>query len=131
VIGIDSNVLVRELTGDEPAQAASAAVFMDSLTAADPGFVSLVVVLETVWTLKRSYGLAPERIATCIRTLLDAREVVVQASAVVRRALQDSEEYGADFSDAIIAHLGIDADCDYTVTFDKRAAALPGMRLLE
>jgi len=130
VIGIDSNVLLREVMGDHPEQAAIAARFMDSRSTNDPGFVSIVVLLETTWTLSRTYRRTQPQVATFVRRLLAASEIVVQANGAVRRALNDAEATGADLSDAIIAHLGIDANCNYTVTFDRSAANLPGMLLL-
>lgn len=131
MIGVDANVLIREAVQDDPIQSPIASRFFDGLTAEDPGFVSMVALVETTWTLRRAYKFDADSIALFVRRLLASREVVVQGSAAVRRALRDADESGADLSDAIIAHLAIDVDCDYTVTFDKRAAALPGMLLLE
>lgn len=131
MIGIDTNVLIRDATQDDPVQSPQARRFLAGLTEADPGFVSIITLIETTWTLRRNYKVDAATIALLVRRLLASREIVVQASEIVRRALKDSEDFGADLSDAIIAHLGVDADCDYTVTFDRRAAELPGMRLLE
>ena len=97
----------------------------------DPAFVTLVALVETVWVLRRQYRFGAEAIARAMLALLGADEVVVQAPDVVRRAIRDTDGSGADLADAIIAQLGIDADCDATVTFDRRASDLPGMRLLE
>jgi predicted nucleic-acid-binding protein len=130
VIGVDTSVLVRLVVEDDPKQANLVEQFFAALTTESPGFVSLATLIETVWTLRRTYKFDQPSISRFVYGLLGSRELVVQAPDVVRRATQDSMESKTDFSDAIIAHLGIDADCDYTVTFDKRAAALPGMRLL-
>ncbi|TAL46228.1 MAG: PIN domain-containing protein [Salinibacterium sp.] len=131
MIGIDVNVLIRDAVQDDPIQSPIASRFLDRLGEDDPGFVSMVALVETTWTLRRAYKFEVAAIALFVRRLLASREIVVQASAVVRRALRDAEDTGSDLSDAIIAHLAVDADCDYTVTFDQRAAELPGMRLLE
>ncbi|MGB7583868.1 MAG: PIN domain-containing protein, partial [Terriglobales bacterium] len=56
MIGLDTNVLVRYLTHDDPAQTAAAEKVMDSLTADSPGFLSLIVMAEVVWVLEVSYG---------------------------------------------------------------------------
>jgi len=45
--------------------------------------------------------------------------------------MRDAFKARADFAHAVMSHLGIDADCGYTVTFDRSAANLPGMLLLE
>lgn len=131
MIGIDTNVLIRDAVNDDPVQSPQAHRLLASLTHEDPGFVSLVAVVEAVWTLKRAYRADAASIQRFVSALLAAREIVVQAPDVVRRALNDARETGADFSDAVIALLAIDADCDYTVTFDRNAAKLPGMLLLE
>lgn len=129
MIGIDANVLIRDAVQDDPVQSPIATRFLRGLSEEDPGFVSIVALIETTWTLRRSYKIEPAMITLFVQRLLKSREIVVQASGVVRRALNDAG--GADLADALIAHLAIDADCDFTVTFDSRAAELPGMRLLE
>lgn len=129
MIGIDANVLIRDAVQDDPVQSPIATRFLRGLSEEDPGFVSIVALIETTWTLRRSYKIEPAMITLFVQRLLKSREIVVQASGVVRRALNDAG--GADLADALIAHLAIDADCDFTVTFDSRAAELSGMRLLE
>jgi predicted nucleic-acid-binding protein len=131
MIGIDTNVLIRDAVGDDVEQAKQARRFLATLTQDDPGYVSLVTLVEAVWVLQRAYRVERDDIERFVETLLRSRELVVQASDVVRRALSDSRESGADFSDSVIALLGVDAGSDFTVTFDRRAAELPGMRLLE
>jgi predicted nucleic-acid-binding protein len=131
VIGIDTNILIRAAVGDDVDQAERARRFLATLTSDDPGYVSLVTLVEAVWVLQRAYRADREDVGRFIDTLLQSRELIIQASDVVRRALSDSRQSGSDFSDAVIALLGIDAGSDFTVTFDRRAAELPGMRLLE
>lgn len=128
MIGVDTNVLVRFLLRDDPVQSPQAAEFFAQRSVADPAFVSLVTMIETVWNIRRD--LTPGQLAATIGRLLISEQVVVQAPDVVSRALRDATDVGADLADAVIAHLGIDADCDFTVTFDRRAAALPGMLAL-
>ena len=131
MIGVDTNVLVRLAVRDDPKQSEIAERFFGARSANDPAFISLAVLIETVWVLDRRYRADFDTISRLIRGLLGSGEAVVQASDVVRRALDFAVETGADFSDAVLAILGVDSDCDYTVTFDRRAADLPGMRLLE
>ncbi len=131
MIGIDTNVLVRYATQDDPEQSARATTFMRSLSTEDPGFVSLVTLVETVWTLRASYKSSVETIAALLALILAAEELVVQESDTVRRVARESAETRADFADLLIAHLGIGHGCDHTVTFDRRAAKVSGMLLLE
>jgi len=131
MIGVDTNVLVRFLVHDDEEQFNRADRFFTERTVADPAFIALVVIVETAWVLRRRYGSDAAAIAHAVMALMGADEVVVQAPDVVRRAIRDSQGSGVDLADAIIAQLGIDADCDYTVTFDRRAAQAPGMQLLK
>ncbi len=130
MIGVDTNVLVRYVTQDDPIHSALANRVLAQFSADFPMFVSLVALVEAVWVLRRSYRIDEVTVTNFVDSLLAAPEVVVQAPDVVRRALTLSREHTTSFSDAVIAMLGIDADCDETLTFDKRASELPGMRLL-
>jgi len=129
VIGLDTNVVVRYLVQDEPDQSATASMVIDALTEKDPGFLSLVTVVELYWVLRRAYKLSTARCAELIEGLLDARELRVGQDSIVRAALTASRG-GLDFPDAVIAELGRVAGCEHTVTFDQRAAQSDEMRLL-
>jgi predicted nucleic-acid-binding protein len=129
VIGLDTNVLVRYIVQDEPAQSAAATSVIESLTEESPGFVSLVAVLEVNWVLRRGYQLPRERALAVLRRLLDSVEIVVQEAELLRRVL--SQPGGAELADGVTSELGRRAGCEHTVTFDRRAArALDGMKLL-
>lgn len=130
MIGLDTNVLIRHVMQDDPVQSEIASRRVDTFSESDPAFISLVSVVESVWVLRSGYHLQDSAIASFIDALLAAPEFVVQAPDVVRRASNLSREHKTGFSDAVIAMLGIDASCDETLTFDRRAAELPGMRLL-
>ena len=129
MIGLDTNVLVRYLAQDDPEQSARATELIESLDDEQKGFVSLVVLVELHWVLRRAYGTAATEVAGVLERLLRARELVVQDSDLVRRALRAGRE-GVEFPDAVIAELGTGAGCSTTVTFDRRAGGHPAMRLL-
>lgn len=130
MIGVDTNVLVRHLTHDDPAQSAVASRFFAERTVDDPAHISLVTLVETVWVLRRAYGVEAAAVARVLRGLLAAREVSIPSPDLVRRSLDDAERVGVDLADALIAHLGLQAGAEGTVTFDRRAAELPAMILL-
>ncbi len=129
MIGLDTNVVVRYLVQDDPQQSAAASAVVDALTENEPGFLSLVTVVELHWVLRRAYKVSADGCADLIEGLLDARELRVEQSSIVRAALTKSRQ-GPDFADAIIAELGRAAGCDHTVTFDQTAGTLEDMRLL-
>jgi predicted nucleic-acid-binding protein len=67
MIGLDTNVLVRYLTQDNPPQARLATELIERrLSEQDPGFISVVAMVETVWVLDRAYGLSAAAIAGVI-----------------------------------------------------------------
>ncbi len=129
MIGLDTNVVVRYLVQDEPDQSAMASTVIDALTEKDPGFLSLVTVVELYWVLRRAYKISTARCGELVEGLLDARELRVDQDSIVRAALTASRG-GLDFADAVIAELGRVAGCEHTVTFDQRAAQSNEMRLL-
>ena len=129
MIGLDTNVLVRYLVQDDPDQSARATALIEGLDEQRRGFVSIVVLVELSWVLRRAYGVSVDDVHAVVDRLLRAREVVVQEADVVRLALRRALA-GADFPDAVIGELGSRAGCEATVTFDARAAELAGMRLV-
>ncbi len=129
MIGIDTNVMVRYLVQDDPGQSSAAATAIDALTEDEPGFLSLVTVVELYWVLRKAYKISADRCADLIGMLLDAREIRIDRDSLVRVALGETRE-GLDFADALIAETGRSAGCDHTVTFDRRATTSAQMRLL-
>jgi predicted nucleic-acid-binding protein len=130
VIGLDTNVLVRLLTQDDPRQGALARDLVAGLTEAAPGYVGREVMVELVWVLERAYGLGRARIAEVIDGLLAARELVLEDADRVALAAQRYWRGGAGFSDQMIALAAAAAGCGETATFDRKAAAGAGMRLV-
>ncbi|TAM69323.1 MAG: PIN domain-containing protein [Microbacteriaceae bacterium] len=131
MIGVDTNVLVRHATQDDPLQSAIASTFLATLDEDNPGFISLVTMVETVWVLQRAYHASAEVVDQFVNGVLNARELSVQEPDIVRRAARMIRAGGADFADAVIGLAGAAAGCDYTVTFDLKASRLPGLSLLE
>jgi predicted nucleic-acid-binding protein len=129
LIGLDTNVVVRYLVQDDPDQSAVASALIDELTDTNPGYLSVVAVVELYWVLRRAYRIDADRCAELLEGLLDARELRVDRDAIVRAALAVSRG-GSDFADAVIVELGRAAGCDYTVTFDRRAARDGAMQVL-
>lgn len=131
MIGIDTNVLVRYLAQDDPIQSAQATrLFEQRLTPSEPGFISLVTLIETVWVLARVYRLSDTEIALVVERMLQADAIVVQNEQQVFTAMVALRAGRASFPDALVGALGLWAGCSLTVTFDRRASRLPEFRLL-
>ncbi len=131
MIGLDTNVIVRYVVQDDPAQTAAATRVIDSLSAENPGFVSLVVVAELAWVLDFSYQAKQEKIERVLQTLLESKEIIVEQAETVVHALRLFRAGGANFVDFLIERSGHAAGCDHTFTFDQKAARSAGMRLLK
>ncbi|AOJ09675.1 PIN domain-containing protein [Burkholderia mayonis] len=131
MIGLDTNVLVRYFAQDDPVQAKKAGALIESLTPERPGFVSQVALVEVVWVLGRAYGVERAEIAQVIETLLRTKEVAVEAAETVWKALRLYAGSSADFADCLIERACHEAQCEYTVTFDVKAAKAAGMHLIK
>ena len=131
MIGLDTNVLVRYLTQDDPDQAAQATrILEEELTGDDQGFIGLVVLVETIWVLRRLYKASPEEIRETVNDLLGSRSILIENRHVVARAVATSEKNASDFADSIIAASALDVGCRKIVSFD-RGAVRAGMTLVE
>jgi predicted nucleic-acid-binding protein len=128
--GLDTNILVRYLTEDDPAQTIAAGQVMDSFSPDSPGFVSLIVLAELVWVLESFYHFTKKEIEHVLETLLRSEELILERADIVSQALRIFRVNRADFADCLIERCGHAADCERTVTFDQKAAAGTGMRLL-
>jgi predicted nucleic-acid-binding protein len=125
MIGLDTNMLVRYLTQDDPGQSPRATELIERrLTEDNPGFISVVAMTETVWVLERAYRLSNVRIAEVIERLLQTSVLVVENEAEVFAAMTVLQEGSGSFADALIGELGDRAGCSVTLTFDQKAARL-------
>ena len=122
MIAIDTNVLVRLITGDDRKQQKAAMAYLGAHCSADePAWVSPVVAAETIWVLQRAYGYSREQIASAVERLLDTVELLFEQSECVRAALAGYRS-GAGFADALLAESTIARGCRTIVTFDADAA---------
>jgi predicted nucleic-acid-binding protein len=131
MIGVDTNVLVRYMVADDEDQTRRAAAFLEgAISVDDPGFVSVVVLVELVWVLERTYRFSSDEIAGAIESVLRAEPLRIDRRAEVVEALGVFQTKQGSFADALIATLAEHAGCAHVVTFDRKAARLPGFRLL-
>ena len=123
MIGLDTNVLLRYLVQDDPVQSPRATeIITRRLTEEEPGFVSLVTILEVVWVLKSLYKRSREEIANDIEMVLAADTLEVQNEQEVYHAVVALRNSSGTFEDALIGSLGAWRGCSTTLTFDERAA---------
>jgi predicted nucleic-acid-binding protein len=111
VIALDTNVIVRFLARDEPAQGARA----KSLIEAGSVLVLRTVALETAWVLRTSYGFDRVTIADGITKLLGIPGVESEDMAIAQAL--DWYRRGLDFADTL--HLAASARAEAFATFDR------------
>lgn len=112
---VDTNVLVRALVQDEPAQALRAR----ELLAGTSIYIPVTVILELEWVLRSRYGHAPAAIAQALEMLAALENAVVGEQAAVVAAAQMVRR-GWDFADAL--HHALSAGCEDFATFDRALA---------
>lgn len=131
MIGLDTNILVRYLAQDDPVQSPKATEIIERrLTEENPGFISLVAMVETVWVLDRAYGLSAGSIAAAVERILQIEVLVVENEQDIFTAMLALKSGSGSFSDALIAALGLRAGCAQTLTFDRKATRLAGFALV-
>jgi predicted nucleic-acid-binding protein len=130
VTGLDTNVLVRYFAQDDPIQSKKATEIVERrLTEDEPGFVSIVAMVETVWVLSRVYELSNDEIAGVVEGMLQADTLVVQNEQEVFTAMAALRAGRGSFADALGSALGKWAGCISTLTFDRKTRRLDGFEL--
>jgi predicted nucleic-acid-binding protein len=116
MIALDTNVVVRVLTRDDPAQAelAEAAMHADAL------WLPKTVLLELEWVLRFTYGFERGDICRGLDGLLGLEGLVVEDVDAVARAMEWYQA-GMDLADAL--HLASSPGAEALVTFDRKLAS--------
>jgi predicted nucleic-acid-binding protein len=115
VRAIDTNVVVRFLTGDDPGQAEKAR----KLIGEGEIFVATSVLLESEWVLRSAYGFSADQIVGALRAFAGLPGIALEDAPLASRAL-DWTEQGLDFADAL--HLGRAEGCSAFMSFDRNLA---------
>lgn len=112
-VALDTNLLVRLLTGDDPEQARRVAELIDASPAC---FVPITVVLELEWVLRGAYRLERGAVIAALEGLMAIRQVHLEQEDLVRQALAWHHQ-GLDFADAL--HLLRSEGCARFATLDR------------
>jgi predicted nucleic-acid-binding protein len=123
---VDTNVLVRLITRDQPKQVASAEEFV-----AKGAWVSLLALAETTWVLSAVYERRPEDVALAIDMLLAHQHLTLQDPEVVSAALANfRKEPAVGFSDCLLLEMARKSGHLPLGTFDRDLAKLAGAERL-
>ena len=123
MIGLDTHILMRYLVQDDPVQSPRAtAIITRQLSEQEPGFVSLVTLLEVYWVLKSVFHRSRQDLASDLEMLLSADTLEIQNQQEVYTAVIALRSGTGSFEDALVGALGIWRGCTATLTLDKDAA---------
>lgn len=123
---VDTNLLIRLLTGDDEAQARVAEGFI-----AGGAWIPHIVLAEATWVLASAFELSRGKIAEAVDMLLNHNSLAIQDSEVVTAALASFREYaGVEFSDCLALETARRAGHLPFGTFDRRFSRLPGVQRL-
>ena len=117
MLAVDTNVIVRYLTRDDPEQFARASALIRN----EDVFVCTTVLLETEWVLRRVYGYRPAGLLEALLAVAGLPRVTLEDPALAAQALEWMSG-GMDFADAL--HLAKADRCEAFVSFDRPLARL-------
>ncbi|MBC8431545.1 MAG: type II toxin-antitoxin system VapC family toxin [Desulfobacterales bacterium] len=120
---LDTNVLIRFLTKDDEQQAETIyRLFKQAESGKKEFWVSLLVVLETLWVMESVYEIPRQEILDAINELLLMPILKFEAKSAIQDLVASGRESDLDLSDILIAHSAKFSGCDCVLTFDKRAS---------
>ena len=125
---VDTNILIRHLTGDPPDQAASASAFLAS---ADELLLPDLVVAEVVYVLESFYEVERERVAELVRAIIGFPAVLVTDASLLLRALEVYEVHGIDFAEAYLIASAEVSGVGAVASFDRSNDRVPTIQRIE
>lgn len=124
--GLDTNVLVRFLVGDDADQASRAArLFARATAEGERLLVAQIVVCELVWVLGYAYDKSRDEIAAGLDALLRTRQLVFEDGDQIRSALERFAAGDGDLADWLIWERSRAAGAERVFTFDSRLLRSP------
>ena len=129
--GLDTNILVRYLTEDDPRQAAAAVKEIEGAGRKGEKLVIQPLVLcELAWVLESAYGVGRKELLDVLERILRTAQFELPAKDIVWRSLSDYRAGRGDFSDHLLGRLNEDASASNTMTFDRALRGNPRFHVL-
>jgi predicted nucleic-acid-binding protein len=117
---LDTNVLVRYLIKDDPAQGRKAAeIIKSSSEKRELCYINHIVFCELYWVLETAYKLPKNTILEIVEKILVTSDFEIEDKQTVWQALEDSRDQIAGFDDCLIGKRNAERGCRYTVSFDR------------
>lgn len=118
--GLDTNVLVRYLTQDDPGQSTKASAIIEgAATKGEKLLIHPVVLCELVWVLETAYDYRRSEVAAVLDRILRTAQVQIPDKEIVWIAFADYRSGKGDFADYLIGRANGSLGAAHTVTFDQ------------
>lgn len=131
MIGLDTNILVRYLTQDDPDQSRKATNEIEKvLSAGHMFFIADIVMCELVWVLETAYGYDRREIVPVLENILRTKQFQFEDKDLLWKSLADYRNKKGDFADNLIGHASYKAGCREILTFDAGLKNNPVFRVL-
>ena len=125
---LDTNVLIRHLTGDPPAQARRASAFLER---AGELLVPDLIVAEVVYVLESFYEVERQRVAELIRAIIGFPAIVVVDEPLLLRALEVYEVDRLDFAEAYLVASAEATGVETIASFDREIDRVATVQRIE
>ena len=122
---VDTNILIRHLTGDPPEQAQRATRYLER---ADQLLLSDLILAEVAYVLESYYQVARAQVAETLRSVLSFRAIQVIDRALLQRAVELYEVHGLDFADAYLVASAERTGVGVVASFDRGIDRVGTMR---
>ena len=131
MLGLDTNVILRLLLGDDPAQKKRASRAIErAKTEGLPVMLALAVVLELEWVLRSSARMDKAQVLGIFRLLLESYDVQIENEKVLEQAIHTYQHATVDFAECLFLAQYQQMGCQTMLTFDTKAARIDGVSLV-
>ncbi len=121
--GVDTNILVRFLVGDDEIQSKKVYRLLKQAEAQnDTLFIPLLVILELIWVLESAYQISRKEIIESINDMLLMPIFKFECQSALQQFIHFAQNNNYDLSDLIIAYSAKEQGCESVLTFDKKAS---------
>jgi predicted nucleic-acid-binding protein len=121
--GIDTNILIRFLVGDDELQTEKVYnIFKKAEINKKELFVPLLVIIELIWVLESVYEITRSEILGSINALLLMPILKFEHQSALQQFIKSGVGSKYDLSDLLIAHSAREQGCESVLTFDKKAS---------
>ena len=131
MFGLDTNVVLRLLLTDDPAQKIRAAKLIQQARRSETTvIITLAVVLEMEWVLRSSAKMNKAQVLNVFNLLLESHDIEIDNEKVLEQALHIYDNAVSDFAECLFLAQYQRLGCHTMLTFDTKAARMTGVELV-